>query len=90
MPSCLAKLKEIFHASLNLSFVTSCLVTLSIFSKIGVFFDRNFRLRGTLRKNTSNSSRFATFHVSKKRKKVAQHLWKPVEGTDSCRLFGRN
>ena len=90
MPSCLAKLKEIFHASLNLYFVTSCLVTSSIFSKIGVFFDRNSRLRRPLRKNTSNSSRFATFHVSKKRKKVAQHLWKPVEGTDSCRLFGRN
>ena len=90
MPSCLAKFKEIFRASLNLDFVTSCLVTLSIFSKIGVLLDRNPRLRRPLRKNMTNSSRFAMFPVSKKRKKVGHDLWKPVEETDSCRLIGRN
>ena len=90
MPSCLAKFKEIFRASLNLDFVTSCPVTLSIFSKIGVLLDRNPRLRRPLRKITSKSSRFAMFPDSKKRKKVGQHLRKPVEGTDSCRLIGRN
>ena len=61
MPSCLAKFKEIFRASLNLDFVTSCLVTLSIFPKIGMLCDRNPRLRRPLRKIATDSSRFAMF-----------------------------